>query len=426
MGGDISLKAHPALVMITLCIAVVVGVVAGAYPAIFATSFQPAIALKGSFGLTPRGITLRMALMAVQLFISLLMVTYLGILLLQSHYIFNADYGFSKNQILVSQVSADSQTKDQLRQQLMSLPGVENVSFSTSRLGTIDSHYLIETELKGHQFSYNFLWTDHRFMSTMGIKLIEGRNFEPTDTAVAIITQSTRKQWDWIELGDRISNNPENVDGDSVTIIGVCEDIRYGTMRATNNQPYCFVILSDDFCDLVNVRIAPDADLQDTKRQADQVMNKFFDGDSKTFEEYDKTFEETYNSEFRFFRLISIISIIFLFINLIGVFCISMFETEYRRKEIGIRKVAGATTREIVWMLCKRYSWLILISFAVAMPIAIYFGWLTLKYFADHTHNYWWIPLLALLAVGGITLTTMALQSWRAARENPVNSIKNE
>lgn len=426
MDGDVSLKGHPGLVLITLLIAVIVGVAAGAYPAIFATSFQPATALKGSFGLTPRGITLRRALMAVQLFISLFMVTYLGILLLQSHYIFNADYGFSKEQILVTQAITDSQTKDQLRQKLMAVPGIENVSFSTSLLGTIDSHYLIDTELKGHQFSYNFLWTDHRFMSTMGIKVVEGRDFEPSDTAVAIINQAARKQWEWIELGDMISNTAENVNTDSVKIIGVCQDVRYGTMRTINNQPYCFIIKNDDFCDYVNVRVAQDADMQETKRLADQVNKKFFDGNSKPFVPYDKSFEETYNSEFRFFRLITIISIIFLLINLIGVFCISMFETEYRRKEIGIRKVAGATTCEIIWMLCKRYSWLILISFAVSLPVAMYFGWRTLEYFADRTHNYWWIPLLALLAVGGVTLTTVVLQSWRAARMNPVNSIKNE
>ena len=426
MDGDISLKGHLELALLTLGIAVVVGIAAGTYPAIFATSFQPAVALKGSFGLTPRGITLRMTLMAVQLFISLLMVTYFGILLVQSFYIINSNYGFNKNQVLVTSVSTDSQTRDQLRQELLGIPGIENVSFSTSLLGAIDAHYLVQTELKGRQFNYNFLWTDYHFMSTMGINVIEGRNFEPSDTAAAIITQAAHKQWDWIELGDMISNNPENVDGDSVMVIGVCEDIHYGTMRALNNQPYCIVILHDDFSNYVNVSVSPDADVKDIKRQANQLVERLFDGNAEPFVPYNKKLKETYTNEFRFFRVILIISVIYLFINLIGVLCITMFETEYRRKEIGIRKVSGATTREIVWMLCRRYAWLILVSFVVAMPLAIYFGKRTLEYFAERSPIHWWSPVVALLVVGGVTLTTMALQSWRAARENPVNSIKNE
>ena len=116
-------------------------------------------------------------------------------------------------------------------------------------------------------------------------------------------------------------------------------------------------------------------------------------------------------------------------IMLIGVFCLTLFEAEYRRKEIGIRKVAGATTGEIVSMLCRQYVPLILISFACAVPIALLSGWLTLNYFAEHVDIHGWIipiTLLALLLVGGIAMATIVLQSWRTARENPVNSIKTE
>ena len=115
-------------------------------------------------------------------------------------------------------------------------------------------------------------------------------------------------------------------------------------------------------------------------------------------------------------------------ITLIGVFCLTLFETEYRRKEIGIRKVMGARTSEVVWMLCRHYMLYILIGFALAAPIASYLGYLTLnRYFKVHADINWWIILpAALLIVGCIVLGAVALQSWRAARENPVNSIKND
>ena len=103
-----------------------------------------------------------------------------------------------------------------------------------------------------------------------------------------------------------------------------------------------------------------------------------------------------------------------------------MFETEYRRKELGIRKAMGATTREIVDMLCRRYALYILISFAIAAPVAWLLGELTLGYFPQHTTDYWWLFPLALVLVGGLMLGTMLIKSWRSARENPSNSIRSE
>ena len=113
-------------------------------------------------------------------------------------------------------------------------------------------------------------------------------------------------------------------------------------------------------------------------------------------------------------------------ITLIGVFCLTMFETEYRRKEIGIRKVLGAKSGEIVKMLCGHYVPLILLSFVIAAPLAGYFGWLTLKHFSQRADISPWIYLVPLVVVGSSTLVTVVLKSWRIARENPSNSLKNE
>lgn len=426
MEGHIGPLDNPLLVVLTLGIAIAVGAVAGIYPAIFATSIPPAIALKGSFGLTPSGLRLRMVLLGMQLFVAMLMATYFGILILQSYYIFNSTYGYNKSRILVSSVYTDSTTKDRLRQKLLKIPGIESIAFSSAPLSSTDAHLLVKTECDGHLFDYKFLYTDYRFLSTMGIRIVEGRNFEQDDTAAVIINETARKQWEWINLGDKISANVENVEGDSVEVIGVCEDIRYGTMRISNNQPYCFIVKSNDFCNSVNVRISPKADIQAVKRQADEMHVLLGESNATPLVSFNKTLEGTYHNEFRFFKLIAIISLIFLIIAIIDVFCMTMFETEYRRKEIGIRKVSGATTSNIVWMLCKRYAWLFMISAAVAMPIASYFGWRTLQYFADHTPIRWWIHVAATILVGSITLATVAFQGWRVARENPTTSIKSE
>ncbi len=131
-------------------------------------------------------------------------------------------------------------------------------------------------------------------------------------------------------------------------------------------------------------------------------------------------------NEFRYINLMVIIASICLIITLGGVFCLTLFEIEYRRKEIGIRKISGAASHEIVWMLCRHYVNYILISFAIAAPLALYSGHRTLESFKLKTSIDWWLFPLALVLIGAIVLGTVALQSLRAARENPVNSIKSE
>ena len=140
----------------------------------------------------------------------------------------------------------------------------------------------------------------------------------------------------------------------------------------------------------------------------------------------DQKLEETYLEEFRFIRQVLVFSVICIIITLIGVFCMTMFETEFRRKEIGIRKVMGSSTQEILMMFCRHYALLLIVSFIFAVPVAYYIGQQWLQSFAERTPIYWWLFPLALLAVSAITLATVIVQSWRTANENPVNSIKNE
>ena len=266
----------------------------------------------------------------------------------------------------------------------------------------------------------------------MGIKIIEGRDFTDDDTAAIIINKAARQQWPWLNLGDRISTNAYIKEADSVTIIGVCENIRYGTMLVNINQPYGFILNRNDYVAFTQllVRVADNVDIEDTRQQANRLLQKqgyySIEDPNSGLMRYDNCVSKSYKSELRFFKQIYLIAIFCLAITLIGLFCLTMFETEYRRKEIGIRKVAGATTGEIVWMLCRHYGLLIFLCCAAAMPIAWYFGKMTLNYFNDHVTIRWWIFPLSLLFVGGIMLGTVALQSWLAARKNPASTIKTE
>ena len=429
--GDLTLPNHWGLALLMLGIAVVVGAVTGIYPAIFATSFAPAAALKGNFGLSPQGRKLRTTLVCVQLFVSMLMVAYMSILFLQNRYIFIQPYGFDKDQLLYSNLPyIDISQAEDLEKELLQLPSIEHVSFAEMLLAGTDAQYEIKTTYHGKQTDYYYTHVGQDYMRTMGIKIIEGRDFAEDDSAAVIINEAARRQWPWLKLGDKISTKADNNAADSVTIIGVC-NIHYGTMLVNNNQPFGFILNRKDevYFNNLLLRVADDADFNSVRKQIDDTLKVYFSDESSSASplmSYDDCVGKSYETQLRFFNQMYLIAIFCLAITLIGLFCLTMFETEYRRKEIGIRKVAGATTGEIVWMLCKHYGLIILLCCAAAMPIAWYFGKLTLNYFDYRTTIHWWIFPLSLLLVGGIMLGAVALQSWLAARKNPASTITTE
>ena len=425
--GGLEMRYHVMLALLTLIIAIAVGIAAGFYPARFTTSFAPAMALKGNFGLTPGGHKLRKAIITLQLFITFLLGIYLGILLVEEHYIYSPIYQFDKDNVYQCNVptTATDSIKQVLHKELTALPGVAGVSFSDGSMGLSDVHPAQLIENRGQVLSFDYNTVGSAYLLTMGIDVIEGRGFVASDTAAIVINQAAKRQWHWIGIGSRI---PSLYGTDSLTVIGVCRDIRYNTTRLHSDQPFAFIIEPGSYRPCLNLRISDDGRSKQTLADANFILLQHFQQEAKELEPFDRKLEETYESEFRFFNWISMLSAICILITLIGVFCLTMFESEYRRKEIGIRKVAGAKTSEIVMMLCRQYVPLILASFAVAAPIAAYSGWHTLKHFAEHVpmRSLWWVFPVALLLVGSIVMTTILLQSWRTARENPAVSIKSE
>ena len=425
--GSLALGDHTVLLAITALLAVAVGIVAGVYPAFFATSFQPALVLKGSFGLTPKGRKLRSTLVALQLGIALLMVTYISILLMQSRYIYNSDYGFDKDEVLYAPLTNELRgKKDAIRAELMQQSGVSDVSFSRFVLGAQDGYMGWGRADNDHQITFTSMPVDWHYLRTMGIKVIEGRDFTEHDGDCYIINEAARKQWSWVEIDKKLLDN-------DYPVIGVCEDIRYASTRKDRHQePLAFIIFGESFSEwgdqlgIANIRVTAGNDKVATRKQISDVLTRMGSGEQVETKFLDQKLEDLYQDEFRFIRQVGWFSGVCLVITLIGVFCMTMFETEYRRKEIGIRKVMGSSTQEILMMFCRHYALLLAVSFIIAAPIAYYIGRQWLQSFAERTPIYWWLFPLALLAVGIITLATVIIQSWRAANANPVESIKTE
>ena len=428
--GDITLSSHPDIVLTMLAIAAGIGIVSGVYPAYFVTSFHTATALKSSYGLTPQGIKLRTFLIGMQIVITMFLVSFICTLNQQTRFIFNSDYGYDINRILSVRLNPqEPDYRESLRTDLKHLPDVEDVSYSKFILGSSD-HYMsitFNSEKDSTQSSHSYLFpVDDSYFSTMGITIVKGRNYSPTDKPMLhwVVNEAFAELINSGELPKSVVTEGSSI---KVIVIGVCRNIRYSTTRSNKNTPIAFMFSpNDSSCWQANVRITEVADRDAVKASIAQLVKIHSGHESPQVLDMEATLGTSYINEFRFVKLVYLLSVISIIIMLVGVFCLTMLETEYRRKEIAIRKVAGATSRNIIGMLCKRYCGLILICFVIATPIAYSISDQWLDTFVEHQPINWWPFPLSLLVVGGLTLGTILMQSWRTAHEDPVNSLKDE
>ena len=429
--GSILLQDNLWLAGVTLLISIVVGLLAGAYPSYYVTSFPPALVLKGSFGLSPKGRILRTSLICLQFVVSFMLVIGVGIMYLQSYLIFHTDYGFDKDEVMVVPTAPDTRNHaDAIDADLRKIPGIEGASLAQSVLGSSDRYQTWGRGEGDKHMTFTCVFVDWRFLSVMGIDIVEGRNFRQTDGDVYIFSESAKKKYPWLAVDKPIND-------EDMPVVGFCEDIKYTTLRVDDSQqPIAFVVPSRDgyfkgdfWRNHLLVRVAKGVDKREAKEKVLDVVLKYeheSKPDISDLRYVDDVLEESYRQERLFTQQILLFSLLAILISIIGVFGLTMFESEYRRKEIGIRKVFGSSTKEILMMFWKRYLYILLGCFVVAAPIGYLLGQHWLEGFAVRTAISPLLFVVSFLLITLITMLTVTYQSWKNATENPVNSIKNE
>ncbi len=426
VASDLSLTAHPILLAALGGIAVCMGLLAGAYPSYYVTSFQPALALKGSFGLSPKGKMLRTFLVCFQFFVSFMLIISVGIMYLQSHYIQNSDYGYDKSVVLVGEIPDELlDRREAIVSELSGISGIEGISISQFVLNSSDDYMSWGRGSGDRSINMVCFPVDYRYLSVMGIKITEGRDFKPGDGDVYIFNEAARKKYPWMRVDEPAV--PEDY-----PIVGFCENIRFSSFRNNDAvEPMAFFIYGKDHVNwdansVLNIRVAPGVDKVDMLHRLTKATEKIAPGRDFNFRFMDQVIDQNYHRELRFTHQILLFSLIAIVLSIIGVFCLTLFESEYRRKEIGIRKILGSSTGKILYMFTKRYLVMLVICFLLAAPFGWWIGHDWLESFSDKTPIRAWIFVISFLLVSLITILTVTFECWKNANENPANSIKTE
>ncbi len=422
--ADLSLMAHPLIIGGTALIALITGLLAGLYPARYMTSFAPALVLKGSFGLSPKGRKLRNTLIGIQYISSFALIIGASFMYLQNYYMQHSPLGYDKDALITVDIRQIEKSRDILTDKLKMYSGIEDVTYGESLLSSADQYMGWGRPYKGENINFQTLPVHYDFLKVMGIDITEGRDFRREDAntqhGVYVFNETAHKQYN-LELNTTLDDNGE--------IIGFMPDVKFASFR-TATVPMAFYVWGTENWgnqpNIAYIKVIAGTDMHAAISYIQKTLTEIDSEYPFKVRFYDEVLQRLYEKEIALTSLISLFSLIAIFISIVGVFGLVVFDSECKRKEVGIRKVFGASTASIIMMFNKAYFRILLICFIIAAPLAWYAVHRWLENFAYKTPMYWWVYLLAFAAIGIITAATVTFQNWRVANDNPVNSIKTE
>ena len=407
----------------------VTGLTTGIFPAFYLSKINPTESLKSKFFKDNRSSVYRNALIVSQFALSIGSILFVTMVWQQVNFMMKKNLGFNKNQIAVFRINSENlldnfQTK---KEQFLSIPGVESVAQVARAPGGRISNYGLKFEGKDIEPYVNILFGDTDWNKTFQIPLKEGRFLSSdiaTDTTAAFVVNETFVKKFGLEnpVGQRIKFS--NDDSYS-TIVGVVEDFHYNGLQSKILPVAISARTDNTWMGSVAVRFESDK-LSSSLSTVSDAWQKLEPTFPVTYSFLDEDFNRQYKTYTDFGRNMTYATFICFFLALIGLFGLTVFILQRKTKEIGIRKVLGASTASIVGLLSKDFIKLVVIAFLIAAPIAWYFaeGWL--QSFAYRLDVQWWVFLMVGVLAIVITFITVGLRTIGAAMANPVESIKTE
>ncbi|MDO6433163.1 ABC transporter permease [Flavitalea sp. BT771] len=421
----------PVILPLMLALPFAVGLLAGSYPAFFLSGFRPIEVLKGKWNMGTKSGGLRSTLVVFQFTTSIMLIIGTIVVYRQLHFIQTRDLGFSKEQVLViNDADALGNNAGPFKKQVMQLSGVRGGALS-AYLPVANSSRNAYNVFKDpvatadNSFNAQFWGIDDGYLETMGIKLLKGRNFSPAfrmDSSAWIINEAAART---LGYEDPVGKNIYTIDNGKATahpIVGLVKNFNYESLHSPVG-PLIFALQRSTGLASFKVNTANVSPLID---QVKSVWKTMAPGMPFSYRFLDESFNEMYRAEQRVGEIAMIFSVLAILISCLGIFGLATFIAEQRTKEIGIRKVLGASVQGIVKLLSLDFMKLVAIAFVIAAP----FGWWVmhkwLQGFVDRAGFSWWTFVVAGLGALLIALATVSFQSVRTALMNPTKSLKAE